>query len=66
MKRYRALFGLSLPGGRRVEAGEVMAAEDLPRRSLGWLVDSGYIEEVNDAWPLSTDLSRESTLEDST
>lgn len=40
---YRALTGLSYKG-RNVEAGEVV--DDIPAKSIGWLLDGGHIEKV--------------------
>ncbi|MGI5288030.1 hypothetical protein ACQEVF_32460 [Nonomuraea polychroma] len=48
-KRYRALAGLDYPGKggkpRRTEPGDVV--DDLPAKSVRWLVEQGHIEEVS-------------------
>lgn len=60
MKRYRVVapkdwpadapaFGINYPGGpkggeKRAEAGDVV--DDLPAKSVGWLLAQGYLEEV--------------------
>jgi hypothetical protein len=45
-KRYRVLVGLSYPTGREARPGDVV--EDLPARSISWLLAQGMIEEVSD------------------
>lgn len=51
-KAYRVLVGMNYPplgkGGveRRVERDDVV--DDLPPKSVGWLVEQGYIEAVKD------------------
>lgn len=47
MATYEALVGLSLPGGRRVEAGEV--TDRIPSDSIGWLTEAGKIRLVSGA-----------------
>jgi hypothetical protein len=42
MTRYRALVGLDY-GSKRAEAGEVR--DDIPERSLPWLLEQGLVEE---------------------
>lgn len=42
---YKALTGLSY-GNRVVEAGEIV--DDIPVKSLGWLLEGGHIEKVDD------------------
>lgn len=44
MPAYRALTGLDYPPDRRIEAGEV--ADDIPSKSIKWLLDQGLIEPV--------------------
>lgn len=41
---YKALTGLSY-GNRVVEAGEIV--DDIPVKSLGWLLEGGHIEKVD-------------------
>ena len=41
---YRVLTGLSYPPDRRAEAGEIV--NDLPSKSVKWLLNKGHIEEV--------------------
>lgn len=46
-KKYRASTGLSYStkgGDRRVEPGEVV--DDIPPKSVPWLLRQGHIEEV--------------------
>ena len=55
-KRYRALVGLTYPENprltrrnwvmKRVEAGEIV--DDIPTKSVPWLLDGGRIEVVTD------------------
>lgn len=50
MKAYRVLVGLNYPTkaglDKRAEPGDVIT--DLPAKSVGWLVDEGYVEEVKE------------------
>lgn len=41
---YKVLTGLSYPPDKRAEAGDVV--DDLPSKSIKWLLNSGHIEEV--------------------
>lgn len=41
---HRALAGITLPNGDRVEVGETSDA--IPARSLPWLLEQGHIEKV--------------------
>lgn len=41
---YRVLTGLSYPPDRRAEAGDIV--DDLPSKSIKWLLVKGHIEEV--------------------
>ncbi|WP_157251039.1 hypothetical protein [Nonomuraea typhae] len=46
-KNYRVLCGLDYPGKgglKRAEPGDVVS--DLPRESVGWLIEQGAVEEV--------------------
>lgn len=43
---YRAIVGLDYPPDRRVEAGEL--ADDIPPVSLGWLLEQGLVEPVDE------------------
>lgn len=47
MSKYRAVHGLSLPDGGRVEEGEEFDGEDAGN-SLDWLEKQGHIEKVED------------------
>jgi hypothetical protein len=44
MSKYRALVGLDYPPGKRAEPGDVV--DDLPEKSVKWLLKDGKIEEV--------------------
>lgn len=41
---YRVLTGLSYPPDRRAEAGEIV--DDIPSKSVKWLLAEGHIENV--------------------
>lgn len=41
---YKVLTGLSYPPNKRAEVGDVI--DDLPSKSIKWLLDKGSIEEV--------------------
>ncbi|MFI9552645.1 hypothetical protein [Nonomuraea endophytica] len=46
-KQYKVLTGLDYPGKggpKRAEPGDVV--DDVPKESVGWLVEQGVIEEV--------------------
>lgn len=43
-KTYRALVGLDY-ADRRVEPGDVV--DDIPKKSLPWLLKQGHIEEAD-------------------
>lgn len=43
--QYRALVGLDYPPHKRAEAGDVV--DDLPGKSLRWLLEQGHIEAVS-------------------
>lgn len=45
MPKYRVMTGLDFPPDRRVEAGEVV--EDIPSKSVKWLLEQGLIEVVD-------------------
>jgi hypothetical protein len=47
MSNYRALVGLDYPPGKRAEPGDVV--DDLPEKSVKWLIRDGKIEEVGSA-----------------
>lgn len=49
MAQYRALTGLDYPPNRRAEAGDVI--DDLPGKSVKWLLESGLIEPAGGAKP---------------
>lgn len=42
---YRVLTGIDYPPGKRAEAGSVV--DDLPGKSVKWLVDCGAIEKID-------------------
>jgi hypothetical protein len=42
---YRVLAGISYPPNKRAEVGDVV--DDLPSRSIKWLVEAGCIEQVD-------------------
>lgn len=44
MASYKVLVGLNYPPDRRVEPGEV--ADDIPGKSIKWLLEQGCIEPV--------------------
>ena len=41
---YKVLNGLSYPPDKRAEVGEIV--DDLPSKSIKWLLKRGHIEEV--------------------
>ena len=49
MSKYRALVGLDYPPGKRAEPGDVV--DDLPEKSVKWLLKDGLIEEVGEQKP---------------
>lgn len=46
---YRVLNGLSYPPDRRAEVGDIV--DDLPSKSIKWLLNKGHIEEVKGSSP---------------
>ena len=44
MAKYRVLTGMDYPPDKRVEAGDIV--DDLPTKSVGWLLEQGYVETV--------------------
>ena len=48
---YRVLNGLSYPPGKRAEVGDIV--DDLPSKSIKWLMNKGHIEEVKGSAPRS-------------
>ena len=44
MAKYRFLTGMDYPPDKRVEAGDIV--DDLPAKSVGWLLEQGCIELV--------------------
>lgn len=48
MARYRVLQGIDY-GDKRAEAGDVV--DDIPQRSIKWLVDQGIIEQESGSAP---------------
>lgn len=42
---YRVLNGLSYPPDRRAEVGDIV--DDLPPKSVKWLLTKGHIEEAD-------------------
>jgi hypothetical protein len=40
--KYRALVGMDYPPDKRAEAGDIVT--DLPKPSVKWLLDGGFIE----------------------
>ncbi len=49
MTEYRALVGLDYPPGKRAEPGDVV--DDLPEKSVKWLLKDGKIAEVSPEKP---------------
>jgi len=47
--QYRVLVGLEYPPDRRVEAGTVV--DDIPGKSVKWLLDQGLIEAAKGSEP---------------
>lgn len=45
MATYRVLAGISYPPNKRAAIGDVV--DDLPSRSISWLVAAGCIEQVD-------------------
>lgn len=52
--KYRALVGLSYPPDRRAEAGDIV--DDLPAKSIKWLIEQGAIEAVGKTAAPDTDV----------
>lgn len=46
---YRVLNGLSYPPDKRAEVGDIV--DDLPSKSVKWLLAKGHIEEVKGSAP---------------
>ena len=46
---YRVLNGLSYPPDKRAEVGDIV--DDLPPKSVKWLLAKGHIEEVKGSSP---------------
>jgi hypothetical protein len=46
---YRVLNGLSYPPDKRAEVGAIV--DDLPTKSIKWLMKKGHIEEVAGSKP---------------
>jgi len=46
---YRVLAGISYPPNKRAEIGDVV--DDLPSRSIKWLLEAGVVEQVDTAKP---------------
>jgi hypothetical protein len=46
---YKVLIGLSYPPDKRAEAGDIV--DDLPSKSIKWLLDNGHIEEISGSVP---------------
>lgn len=44
MAKYKALVGMNY-AGKRVEPGDIV--EDIPSKSLSWLLDQGCIERAD-------------------
>ncbi|HSW64403.1 MAG TPA: hypothetical protein VLH56_14010 [Dissulfurispiraceae bacterium] len=42
--KYRVLAGMDYPPDKRAEPGDIVS--DLPAKSVGWLLEQGYIEPV--------------------
>lgn len=47
MAQYRVLTGLDYPPNRRAEPGDVV--DDLPGKSIKWLLEAGAIEAMGSA-----------------
>lgn len=58
MAQYRVLTGLNYPPNRRAEPGDVV--DDLPGKSVKWLLESGLIEPTGGSKP--TDSPKPSAL----
>jgi hypothetical protein len=59
---YRVLRGISYPPNKRAEIGDVV--NDIPSRSIKWLVDSGVIEKADDSGkPAKNAFTEEDTVE---
>jgi hypothetical protein len=41
---YQVLTGLSYPPDKRAEVGDIV--DDLPSKSIQWLINSGHVEKV--------------------
>ena len=46
MAKYKVLIGLNYPPDKRAEPGDVV--DDLPQKSVSWLLEQGYIEAVKE------------------
>lgn len=44
-KKYLVKSGISWYDGGRAEPGEIV--DNIPRKSIGWLLEQGHIEEVD-------------------
>ena len=42
MVKYKILVGLNYPPDKRAEPGDIV--DDIPKRSIPWLLEQGYIE----------------------
>ena len=49
MATYRVLRGIDYPPSKRAERGDVV--DDLPERSVKWLVEAGVVEQIDDPKP---------------
>jgi hypothetical protein len=60
--KYRVLVGLSYPPDRRAEYGDIV--DDIPSRSLKWLVDQGAVEMVTKSGESAPVTDRDQVLTD--
>lgn len=56
MAAYRVLVGLDY-AGKRVEEGAIV--EDIPTKSVAWLVEQGLVEKADAAKPSKPSTNRE-------
>lgn len=46
MAKYKILVGLNYPPDKRAEPGDIV--DDIPKRSIPWLLEQGHIEPTEE------------------
>lgn len=59
MASLRALVGINLPGGARVEPGETFAEEDISNLARRTYLDQGILERVDPKHPQPREVTQE-------